>query len=147
MTTIPRATRPNDERCRRRHPGPSALLFAVCLSACSGGKPAPPAKWTGTDGNLEVTLTLTISSDSLWGQGTYTAKTPEEVRCGGSVLAQSGTVSLSGQVTSDGLGAHANFGSDWSPPYSGTFVGKDTIRGGFLGGEGASCPLILVRQR
>jgi hypothetical protein len=49
-------------------------------------------------------------------------------------------------VTSDGLGAHANFGSDWSPAYSGTFVGKDTIRGGFMSGDG-SCPLILVRQR
>ena len=146
MATIPRATRPNDERCRRRHSGPSALLFALCLSACSG-EPATPATWTGTDGNLEVTLTLTISSDSLWGQGTYTAKTPEELRCGGSALAQSGTVSFRGQVTSDGLGAHANFGSDWSPPYSGTFVGKDTIRGGFMSGEGGSCPLLLVRQR
>jgi hypothetical protein len=147
MTTIPSATRPIDERCRRRYPGPSALLFAFCLSACSGGPPATPAKWTGTNGNLEVTLTLTISSDSLSGQGTYTAKTPEELRCGGEVLAQSGTVTLSGQVTSDGFGAHATFGSDWSAPYSGTFVGKDTIRGGFMSGEGGSCPLILVRQR
>lgn len=143
---IPSAIRPN-ERCRRRRPGPSAWLFAVCLSACSGGPPPAPATWTGTDGNLEVTLTLTISSDSLWGQGTYTAKAPEEVRCGGSTLAQSGTVNLTGQVTSDGFGAHANFGSDWSPPYSGTLVGKDTIRGGFMSGDGGSCPLILVRQR
>ena len=147
METIPQATRSNDEGCRRRYPGRSALLFALCLSACSGGKPSKPAKWTGTDGNLEVTLTLTIANDSLWGQGTYTARAPEEIRCGGATLAESGTVSFSGQLTSDGLGAHANFGSDWSPPYSGRLVGKDTIRGGFMSGEGGSCPLILVRQR
>jgi len=145
MATIPGAARPIDERWRRRHRAPSALLFAFCLAACSR-EPATPATWTGTDGNLEVTLTLTISSDSLWGQGTYTAKTPEEVRCGGSALAQSGTVSLTGQVTSDGLGAHAIFGSDWSPSYSGAFVAKDTIRGGFMSGDGGSCPRILVRQ-
>jgi hypothetical protein len=125
---------------------PSALLFALGLAACSGGEPPKPATWTGTDGNLEVTLSLTISSDSLSGQGTYTAKTPEEIRCGGGVLAQSGTVSLTGQITSDGIGARANFGSDWSPPYSGTLVGKDTIRGAFMSGEGGTCPLILVRQ-
>src|SRR5437016_1884311 len=102
---------PNDERCRRRRPRPSALLFAVCLSACSRGELAKPATWTGTDGNLAVTLTLSVSSDSLSGQGTYTAKTPEEIRCGGATLAQSGTVSFSGQVTSGSVGAHANFGS------------------------------------
>ena len=136
-----------DERRRRGPFGPSALLFIVCVAACSGGEPATPAKWTGNDGNLDVTLTLTISSDSLWGQGTYTAKTPEEIRCGGAALAQSGPVTFSGQVTSDGIGAHANFGSDWSPPYSGKLVGKDTIRGGFMSAEGGQCPLILVRQR
>src|SRR3954468_8402506 len=87
MATIPRATRANDEGWRRHHPGSSALLFAFCLSACSG-EPATPAKWTGTDGNLEVNLTLTISRDSLSGHGTYTARAPEEIRCGGGVLAQ-----------------------------------------------------------
>ena len=141
------ADRTNDEICRRRQPGRGALLFAFCLAACSGGEPATPAKWTGTDGNLEVTLSLTIWRDSLSGQGTYTARAPEELRCGGGILAQSGTVTITGQVTSDGIGAHANFGSDWSPPYAGTLVGKDTIRGGFRSAEGGSCPLNLVRQR
>lgn len=147
MTTTPMPTRPSDERSRRCHPGAAALLFALCLSACSRGEPATPAKWIGTDGNLEVTLMMTVTSDSLSGQGTYTAKAPEDLPCGGSTLAQSGTVSLSGQVTSDGIGAHAVFGSDWSPSYTGKFVGKDTIRGGFLSGEGGACQLILVRQR
>src|SRR5258708_19916372 len=74
MATIPTATRPN-ERCRRRHPGPSALLFAFYLSACSARKPATPAEGIGTDGNLEVTPTLPISSPSLLGHSTYPATT------------------------------------------------------------------------
>jgi len=125
---------------------PKATLFALCLAACSGPESATPSQWTGTDGNLAVTLTLNISSDSLSGQGTYTAKTPEDLRCSGGALSQTGPVSITGQITSDGIGAHANFGSDWSPPYSGKFVGKDTIRGGFMAAEGGSCPLVLVRQ-
>jgi hypothetical protein len=124
----------------------SGFVLALCVCACSGSEPATPATWTGTDGNLAVTLTLTVGRDSLWGSGTYTAKTPEELRCGGSILSPSGTVTFSGQLTSDGLGAHANFGQDWSPPYTGALVGKDTIRGGFITGEGGSCPLVLVRQ-
>jgi hypothetical protein len=146
MATIPTTTRPTDDRCRRRLSGPAALLLAVCLSACARSEPPTPATWTGTNGNLDVTLTLTISSDSLWGQGTYTAKTPEELRCGGSILGQTGPVNISGQITSDGIGAHLNFGSDWSPPYSGKLAGKDTIRGGFFTGEGGECTFNLVRQ-
>ena len=124
---------------------PAAVLFALCLSACAR-EPAKPATWTGTDGNLEVTLTLTVGDDSLWGQGTYTTKAPEDLHCAAGILAPSGTVTFSGQITSDGLGAHASFGEDWSPAYSGKLVGRDTIRGGFLGGAGGSCPLTLVRQ-
>src|SRR4051812_34476555 len=129
-----------------RHAVPGTFLLALCLCACSRGEPATPTRWTGTDGNLAVDLMLTVTSDSVGGQGTYTAKTPEELRCGGAVLSQSGTVSFSGLLTSEGLGAHANFGSDWSPVYNGALVGKDTIRGGFLSGEGGACSLVLVRQ-
>jgi hypothetical protein len=133
-------------RSPRRHAPLGIFLLALCICACSRAEPATPARWTGTDGNLAVDLTLTVTSDSVGGQGTYTAKTPEDLRCGGVVLSQSGTVTFSGQLTSEGLGAHANFGSDWSPVYNGALVGKDTIRGGFLSGEGGSCPLVLVRQ-
>jgi hypothetical protein len=146
MNTIPR-TDSLSVRSPRGHAAPGMLLLALCICACSRGEPATPATWTGTNGNLAVELTLTITRDSVGGQGTYTAKTPEELRCGGVVLSQSGTVTFSGVLTSDGLGAHANFGSDWSPVYNGALVGKDTIRGGFLSGEGGSCPLTLVRQR
>jgi hypothetical protein len=146
MNIIQRSTNVSARRSRRRT-APGLLLLALCIGACSRAEPATPARWTGTDGNLAVDLTLTVTSDSVGGQGTYTAKTPEELRCGGATLSQSGTVSFSGLITSDGLGAHANFGSDWSPVYNGALVGKDTIRGGFLSGEGGSCPLTLVRQR
>lgn len=145
MAMTPITTHPNDVRCRHRSIAPTAVLFALCLSACRS-EPPTTATWTGTNGNLDVTLTMTVSSDSLWGQGTYTAKTPEDLRCGGSILGQSGPVNISGQITSDGIGAHLNFGSDWSPPYSGKIVGKDTISGGFFTGEGGQCTFNLVRQ-
>jgi hypothetical protein len=128
------------------HLRPSVLLLAFSLAACSGAESATPSQWTGTDGNLAVTLTLNIARDSLWGDGTYSAKAPEDLGCGGGVLAQSGPVNLRGQITSEGIGSHANFGSDWSPPYSARFVGKDTIRGQFLSADGGGCPFVLVRQ-
>src|SRR4051794_20388808 len=103
MATLSSATRPNNVRRRRRGAHAVALLLAFSISACARGEPTTPTRWTGTNGNLSVDLTLIVTSDSVGGQGTYTATTPEELRCGGAVLSQSGTVTFSGLLTSEGL--------------------------------------------
>lgn len=151
------------------HPLTSSLLAAAMLlgaaaESCSrsprassggagagaGAGAAGQSEWHGSDGNLDVTLTLRVVGDSISGEGTYTVRDPGRLGCGGETIAKSGKASLAGLRAGAQFGGRFRLGEGdgaWTPPYSGAWIPPDSLRGGFMSVDRGQCPLILVRRQ
>lgn len=128
------------------------LLLGAAGGACARSSVASSAggagEWLGTDGNLEVRMTLAVAGDSISGEGSYTLRDPGALGCGGETLPPSGRVSLAGSHAKGQFGGRFRFADGaWTPPFVAAWVPPDTLRGGFMSVDRGRCPLLLVRRR
>lgn len=124
----------------------ASLALTFALAACGSSTesthdPALDGPWSSHGLSVGVVLTMTWTSDSVHGAGTYTVVNGG-LGCGGGTLHGSGTVSfVAGRSGSDVLG-HMSFDNGWTPPYRATLAGS-TLDGAFLSIDAGSCPFAL----
>lgn len=124
----------------------SALILA--LAACGSSTESTPANaldgpWSSHGLSVGVVLTMTWTSDSVHGTGTYNVLTGG-LGCGGGTLHGGGNVTFVASRSGSEVLGHMSFDNGWTPPYRATITGS-TLDGGFLSIDAGSCPFPLFK--
>lgn len=126
----------------------ASLGLAVTLAACGSSTESTASgpldgPWSSHGLAVGVVLTMTWTSDSVHGTGTYNVLNGG-LGCGGGTLHGNGTVTFkASRSDNDILGVMA-FDNGWAPPYRATLAGS-TLDGRFLSIDAGTCPFALFK--
>jgi hypothetical protein len=125
-----------------------SLALVLALAACgssteSTSTGALDGPWSSHGLSVGVVLTMTWTSDSVHGAGTYNVLNGG-LGCGGGTLHGAGNVTFAASRSGSEVLGHMSFDNGWTPPYRATLTGS-TLDGAFLSIDAGSCPFALFK--
>ena len=125
-----------------------SLIFAVAAAACSSSTESTTSDsldgpWSSHGLTVGVVMTMTWTSDSIHGSGTYDVLNGG-LGCGGATLHGNGNVAFRASRSGNDIIGFMSFDNGWTPPYRATLTGS-TLDGRFLSIDAGTCPFALFK--
>jgi hypothetical protein len=120
--------------------------FIITTAVIDLPNPSLNGTWTSSTYGVDLTFTLTWTTDSVSGTGTYSASQSNSLGCGGGTLRGTGPVKLTAHRNHDQFQGVMTFDNGWVPSYAAVLVDASTLGGAFSSIDAGPCPLSLTHR-